>query len=133
VRKVVIVIAIVLTVLCGGLGWTVYQWIDLGADLSRSSITREQFDAQREGTAQAQVLAALPEPLTDIADADLYAGDPGRKGAPAGASCVYYGISPMTADGPELWRFCFADGKLAEKSAVTIPAEKADKAGKAGK
>jgi hypothetical protein len=123
-RKAVIVIAIALTVLCGGLGWTAYQWIDTGLDLSRSSITREQFDAQREGTAQTQVLAALPEPLADIEDKDLYGGDPGRNGAPAGTACVYYGISPITGQGPELWRFCFADGKLAEKSAVTISEEK---------
>ncbi|MEV4278835.1 hypothetical protein [Actinoplanes xinjiangensis] len=121
-RKIIIVVAIVLTVMCGGLGWVAYQWIGLGVELNRSSLTREQFDAQKEGTAQSRVLAALPAPLTDITDKDLYPGDPGRKGAPAGASCVYYGISPVTEDGPELWRFCFVDGKLAEKSAVTIGA-----------
>jgi hypothetical protein len=123
-RNVVIVIAIVLVVMCGGLGWAAYQLLDTGLELSKASITREQFDAQREGTAQATVLAALPAPLTGIEDKDLYPGDAGRKGAPAGASCVYYGISPITGEGPELWRFCFVDGKLAEKSAVTIPDEK---------
>ncbi|GIE35407.1 hypothetical protein Ait01nite_084520 [Actinoplanes italicus] len=123
-RNVVIVIAIVLAVMCGGLGWAVYQLFDTGLELSKASITREQFDAQREGTPQATVLAALPAPLTGIEDKDLYGNDPGRKGAPAGASCVYYGISPITGEGPELWRLCFVDGKLAEKSALTIPDEK---------
>lgn len=116
-RKVGIVIAVVLTVLCGGLGWTAYQWFDLARDLSESSITKEIFDAQKQGALQADVMKALPEPLTDIDEKDL-----GREGAPAGASCVYYGIDPMTGEGPDLWRFCFTDGKLAEKSAVTIPA-----------
>lgn len=120
-RKVLIVVAIVLTVLCGGVGWTVYQWIDLGRELSQASITRAQFDAQRTGTPRAQVLATLPAPLTDITDEELYGGDPGRNGAPSGASCVYYGIDPVTVDGPDLWRLCFVDGALAEKSAVTIP------------
>ncbi|MEU8660711.1 hypothetical protein [Actinoplanes philippinensis] len=123
-RKVLIGIAVVLTVLCGGLGWVAYRWIDAGLDLSKASITRAEFDAQKEGTAQAQVLTALPEPLADIEEKDLYGDDSGRKGAPAGATCVYYGISPLTGDGPDLWRFCFVDGKLAEKSAVTIPAQR---------
>jgi hypothetical protein len=123
-RKVLLVIAAVLVVLCGGLGWTAYRWIDTALDLNRAAITREQFDAQKEGTARSQVLAELPEPLSGIEDKDLYPGDPGRKGAPAGASCVYYTVSPITGEGPELWRFCFVDGKLGEKSAVTIPAEK---------
>ncbi|SDT42213.1 hypothetical protein [Actinoplanes derwentensis] len=122
-RKAGIVIAIVLTVICGGLGWTVYQWIGLGKELAEASITREQFDAQKEGTARSQVLAALPTPLGDVTDQELYPGDPGRQGAPAGASCVYYGISPLTGEGPDLWRFCFVDGALAEKSAVAIPAQ----------
>ncbi|BEL06106.1 hypothetical protein Q0Z83_042970 [Actinoplanes sichuanensis] len=117
-RKALIVIAVVLVVLCGGLGWTAYQWIDAGLDLSKASITRAQFDAQKEGTAQSQVLAALPEPLNDIDENDL------RTGAPAGAACVFYGISPITGEGPDLWRFCFVDGELAEKSAVTIPAQR---------
>ncbi|GAA1610468.1 hypothetical protein [Actinoplanes couchii] len=122
-RKAGIVVAIVLAVLCGGLGWTVYQWVDLGKELTESSITRDVFDAQKEGAAQATVTAALPEPLSDISEKELYADDPTRKGMPAGASCVYYGISPIGSEGADLFRFCFVDGKLAEKSGVTIPGE----------
>ncbi|WP_433789103.1 hypothetical protein [Actinoplanes sp. CA-252034] len=121
-RKAGIIIAIVLTILCGGVGVTVYRWIDLGRDLAEASITRAQFDAQREGTPQTQVMAALPEPLGDVTDEELYAGDPGRNDMPAGASCVYYGIEPITGTGPDLWRLCFVDGTLADKRAVTIPA-----------
>ncbi|HWS38790.1 MAG TPA: hypothetical protein VN408_39385 [Actinoplanes sp.] len=116
-RKVGIVIAVVLTVICGGLGWTAYQWFDTFKELDEAAITQTVFDAQKEGTAQADVLKALPEPLTDIDEKEL-----GRDGVPTGASCVYYTIDPMTGEGPDLFRFCFADGKLAEKSAVTIPA-----------
>jgi hypothetical protein len=122
-RTLVIIIAVVMLVLCGGFGWIAYQWIDTGLELKRTGITREQFDEQKEGTAQGQVLAALPQPLSDIEDEELYPGDPGRNGAPAGATCVYYTVSPITGEGPELWRFCFVDGVLAEKSAVTIPAQ----------
>ncbi|WP_158603502.1 hypothetical protein [Micromonospora radicis] len=120
-RKTGIIITIVLVVLCGGLGWTVYQMYDLGRELLGAGVTRDQFDAQQEGTAEAAVRAALPDPLTDISDKDLYRNDPGRQGMPAGASCVYYTIKPIEADGPDLWRLCFVDGKLAEKSAITIP------------
>lgn len=116
-RKVGIVLAIVLTVLCGGLGWTAYQWFDTFKELGEAGITQSVFDAQKEGAAQADVMKALPEPLTDIDEKDL-----GSEGVPAGASCVYYTIDPMTGEGPDLFRFCFTDGKLAEKSAVTIPA-----------
>lgn len=120
-RKVGIIIAAVLVVLCGGLGWTAYQAFALVKEVIEAGVTREQFDAQQIGTPEADVRAALPEPLTGITDKDLYGDDPDKGGMPAGASCSYYTIEPIETEGPELWRFCFVDGALAEKSAITIP------------
>ncbi|TCB98390.1 hypothetical protein E0H26_08370 [Micromonospora zingiberis] len=120
-RKAGIIIAVVLVVLCGGLGWAAYQAFALGKELVEAGVTREQFDAQQDGTREADVRAALPEPLTGIKDKDLYGDDPGRRGMPAGASCIYYTIKPIEDSGPDLWRFCFVNGVLAEKSAITIP------------
>ncbi|WP_433531347.1 hypothetical protein ACQPYA_04345 [Micromonospora sp. CA-263727] len=120
-RKFGIVIAVLLVVLCGGLGWTAYQAFALGKEVLRAGITQEQFDAQQEGTPETGVRAALPEPLTGMNDKDLYPGDPGKKGMPANASCIYYTIKPIEESGPDLWRFCFVNGTLVEKSAITIP------------
>jgi hypothetical protein len=120
-RKVAIIVTAVLVVLCGGLGWTVYQAVALGKEIIEAGVTRELFDAQQIGTPEADVRAALPTPLTGITDKDLYGNDPDKLGMPAGASCSYYTIEPFDTEGPELWRFCFVDGALAEKSAITIP------------
>ncbi|GAA3725194.1 hypothetical protein GCM10022225_02630 [Plantactinospora mayteni] len=120
-RKVGIVVAVLVVVLCGGLGWAGYQTFALGKEILGAGVTREQFDAQKEGTPEADVRAALPEPLSSMNDKDLYRGDPGRHGMPADASCIYYTIKPIEDSGPDLWRFCFVNGALAEKSAITIP------------
>ncbi|GLY05074.1 hypothetical protein [Actinoplanes sp. NBRC 101535] len=120
-RKVAIIVTAVLVVLCGGLGWTGYQWFNLGRELVDAGVTQEQFDAQKVGADEKTVRDALPEPLSDIAEKDLYGDDQGRNGAPAGSSCVYYTFAPLEDAGPDLWRFCFADGKLAEKSGQSIP------------
>ncbi|WFE28855.1 hypothetical protein O7623_06610 [Solwaraspora sp. WMMD791] len=120
-RKVAIVVAVVVVVLCGGLGWIAYQAVDLGREIIEAGVSRDEFAVQRVGTPEAEVRAALPEPLSDIKDHELYGDDPDKLGMPAGASCVYYTITPFEAEGPDLWRFCFVDGALAEKSAITIP------------
>ncbi|BCJ55378.1 hypothetical protein Asp14428_68530 [Actinoplanes sp. NBRC 14428] len=120
-RKALIVVAVVLAVVCGGLGLIVYRAVDLGRELVKTGVTQQQFDAQKVGAPEAAVRAALPEPLTDLSDEELYPGDPGRGGLPAGATCIYHTIKPFPADGAELWRFCFADGKLVKKSPLTIP------------
>ncbi|MDY7084948.1 MAG: hypothetical protein SYR96_07570 [Actinomycetota bacterium] len=121
-RKGLIVIAVLGFVLCGGLGFGVWRVIDLGREIIATGVTKQEFDAQQKGTPEADVRAALPEPLSDISDKDLYGGEPAKFGVPAGASCIYHTIKPLPdPEGPELYRFCFVDGKLAEKNAVTIP------------
>ncbi|MDP9796123.1 hypothetical protein J2S43_004635 [Catenuloplanes nepalensis] len=121
-RKVAIVVGIVLVVLCGGVGWFAWQAYDLGRQLVDASITQQQFDAQKEGTAEADVRAALPAPLSGLQDTDLYGDDPAKQGMPAGASCVYYGVKPLQDAGEQpMWRLCFVGGTLAEKSRITLP------------
>ncbi|MDQ0370030.1 hypothetical protein [Catenuloplanes indicus] len=121
-RKVAIVVSIVLVVLCGGVGWFAYQAYDLGKQLVDASITQQQFDAQQVGTPETEVRAALPAPLENLTDQDLYGDDPARQGMPAGASCIYYGVKPLTDAGRQpMWRLCFVGGALAEKSRITLP------------
>lgn len=121
-RKAGIIIAVVLVVLCGGVGFFAYRAYDIGKDIVEAGITQEQFDAQKQGATEQEVRAALPEPLGGVTDKDLYGDDPGKQGMPAGASCVYYTVKPL-GEGAEqpMWRFCFVDGKLAEKSRLTLP------------
>ncbi|BCJ59177.1 hypothetical protein [Micromonospora endophytica] len=120
-KKVGIGIAVVLAVLCSGLGFSAYQLFATGKEMIKAGITRQQFDAQQVGAPETQVRAALPDPLTDLPDKDLYAGDPGKKGMPEGASCIYYSLALSEENGPDLWRFCFVNGTLAEKTSLTIP------------
>jgi hypothetical protein len=120
-RKLGIVIGIVLVVMCGGLGWTAYQTFALGKEIVEAGVTQQQFDAQKVGTPEKDVRDALPAPLTDMRDKDIYGDDSGKKGMPAGASCIYYTIKPLSDTGPDLWRFCFVGGSLAEKNSLVIP------------
>ncbi|MCO8273788.1 hypothetical protein M1L60_24630 [Actinoplanes sp. TRM 88003] len=120
-RKGLVITAVIGFVLCGGLGVVVWQLVDLGKEIVASGVTREQFDAQKKGAAEADVRAALPPPLTDINEKDLYRNEPAKYGVPAGASCNYHTIKPIPDAGPELYRFCFVNGALAEKNTVTIP------------
>ncbi|MBL7253005.1 hypothetical protein [Paractinoplanes lichenicola] len=120
-KKAFIVIAVILVVFCGGVGWFVYQAFGLGKELVNAAVTQEQFDAQKVGAAEATVRAALPDPLTDLKDEDLYPGDPTRNGLPADAKCAYHPIKPIQGEGDELFRFCFAGGKLVKKNPLTIP------------
>ena len=123
-RKGLIITAVVGFVLCGGIGFGIWQVIDLGREIIASGVTKQEFDAQKKGTPEADVRAALPEPLTDISDKDLYNGRPADFGVPAGASCIYHTIKPLPEPGgPELYRFCFVGGALAEKNTVTIPGD----------
>ncbi|GAA2686955.1 hypothetical protein [Actinoplanes palleronii] len=120
-RKVVIVLAIVIAVLCGGIGLTGYRAWTTGKDLLDAGITKRQFDAQKAGAPETAVRAALPDPIDPMPDEDVYGDDPGRAGMPDGASCVYYTLKPIEASGPDLWRFCFAGGLLVQKKALTLP------------
>lgn len=121
-RKVGIVIAVVLVVLCGGVGFFAYRAYDLGKEIVEAGITQEQFDAQKEGAKEADVRSVLPEPLGNVTDKELYGDDPGRQGMPAGASCIYYTVKPLENAGENpMWRLCFVGGALAEKSRITLP------------
>lgn len=121
-RKVLLIIVGVVVVVCGVGGWFAYRAVRLGRDLAKSSISQQQFDGQRLGSAETTVRDALPAPLGNVDERDIYGkNDPGRQGRPAGASCVYYAVKPLTGgkDGP-LFRFCFAGGKLAEKKQIRV-------------
>ncbi|MDR7274241.1 hypothetical protein [Catenuloplanes atrovinosus] len=120
-KKIGIAVAIVLVVLCAGVGWLGWNGYNIGRQIVEAGVTQEQFDAQKEGTPESQVRAALPEPLRDVKDEDLYGDDPGKQGMPAGASCVYYTVKPLSEGAEQpMWRFCFVDGALAEKSRITV-------------
>jgi hypothetical protein len=120
-RKVLLIVVGVVVVLCGVGGWFGYRAVHLGREIARSSITQQQFDAQRVGNAETAVRDALPAPLKNVDEKDIYGRDSSEQGRPAGADCVYYAIKPLTKskDGP-MFRFCFAAGKLAEKKQIQV-------------
>jgi len=121
-RKALLIVLAVVVVVCGVGGFFVYRTVEVGREIGRSSITQEQFDAQRPGAAETAVRDALPVPLKDADDQDIYGkDDPTAQGRPAGASCVYYAIKPLTKGGDRpLFRFCFAGGKLTEKKRIRV-------------
>jgi hypothetical protein len=119
-RKVLLIIAGVVVVVCGVGGWFVYQAVDTGREISRASITQQQFDAQRVGSDETTVRDALPTALPDD-EKTIYGSDPTRQGRPEGATCAYYAVKPITEgkDRP-LFRFCFTGGQLTEKKQIRI-------------
>lgn len=121
-RKVLLIIVGVVVVICGAGGFFGYRAIHLGREIAESSITQQQFDAQRLGGAETTVRDALPVPLKNVDEKDIYGkDDPTKQGRPAGASCIYYGFKPITkAKDRPMFRFCFADGKLAEKKQIRV-------------
>jgi len=121
-RKVLLIIAGVVVVVCGVGGFFGYRAVKLGREIAKSSITQQQFDAQRVGGDETAVRDALPTPMKDVDERDLYAkNDPADQGRPSGASCIYYAIKPLSKgkDRP-MFRFCFTDGKLAEKKRIRV-------------
>ncbi|GLY97529.1 hypothetical protein [Actinoplanes sp. NBRC 103695] len=124
-RKVLPIVLGVGVVLCGAGGWFAYRAYDLGTDIAESSITQAEFDTQQLGGAETTVRDALPVPLKDIDERDLYGtNDPTEQGKPAGASCVYYMVKPLTeGKGRPMFRFCFAGGKLTEKKQIRVVGE----------
>jgi hypothetical protein len=93
---------------------------DRQREISRSSITQQQFDALRVGTDETMVRDTLPTPLKDDEDT-IYGDDPTRQGKPAGATCAYYALKPLTeSKNRPLFRFCFAGGELTEKKQIRI-------------
>jgi hypothetical protein len=121
-RKVLLIIAGVVVVVCGVGGFFAYRLLHIGREIAESSITRQQFDAQHLGGAETTVRDALPVPLDNVGDQYLYGkNDPTAQGRPAGASCIYYTVKPLSEgkDRP-MFRFCFTGGKLAEKKQIRI-------------
>ena len=88
-----------------------YQGYRAVQEVQESSITQNDFQAQKVGTEESEIRSALPEPLPD--------GDSvGTE--PAGSTCIYYLRSPLLSDdGKPMFRFCFQDGELIEKKGLT--------------
>lgn len=121
-RKALLIIVGVVVVVCGVGGFIGYRVWHIGREVIEASITQQQFDAQRVGGAEPAVRDALPVPLKNVKDQDLYGkNDPTAQGRPAGASCIYYAVKPLT-DGKDrpMFRFCFTGGKLAEKKQIRV-------------
>jgi hypothetical protein len=123
-RKVLLILLAVVLVLCGAGGYLGYRVFDTGRDFFEATITQQQFDAQAVGAAETSVRAALPAPLTDLSDADIYGeNDAAQQGRPAGASCMYYGVKPLDSAGDgdlPMFRFCFQGGRLTEKKKIFL-------------
>lgn len=121
-RKVLLIVLGVAVVGCGAGGFFIYRAVDVGSQISKSSVTQAQFDAQQLGAAETAVRDALPVPLKDVNEEDIYGkNDPTAQGKPAGSSCVYYGVKPLTEGGDRpMFRFCFAGGKLTEKKRIRV-------------
>jgi hypothetical protein len=119
-RKVLLIIAGVVVLVCGVGGWFGFQALNTGREITRSSITQEQYDAQRVGSDETTVRDTLPTPLPDD-DKTIYGDDPTMQGKPADATCAYYPVKPITeGKNRPLFRFCFAGGKLTEKKQIRI-------------
>jgi hypothetical protein len=84
----------------------------------KAKITQQQFDGVQVGQAETSVRKALPAPLGRDFTADDEAT---KRDVPPGAECIYYRTdqSPESSGTP-LFRFCFRDGKLADKRMVRL-------------
>jgi hypothetical protein len=120
-RKGLLIVAGVLVVLCGAGGWMVYSFMSVGKQITESSLTQAEFDAQKVGAEEVKVRDALPEAM-ESDEKEIYGdADPSMQGKPAGSTCAYYVVKPLTESGEKpLFRFCFADGKLAEKKQIRV-------------
>ncbi|MGG8408138.1 hypothetical protein ACM614_16775 [Streptomyces sp. 12297] len=94
------------------LGFGIFAFVGAADE---SMIDRQVYDAVKTGDAESEVRAKLPEGDNFITDA-LKGGGPAQ---PAGATCVWYAIADDSAGSgaEDVFRFCFKDGKLAQKSA----------------
>jgi hypothetical protein len=121
-RKILLIVVGVAVVVCGVGGFFVYRAASIGREISRSSITQAQFDAQRLGVAETTARDALPVPLENSKEKDIYGtNDPTKQGKPDGSACIYYAVKPLTKGGDRpMFRFCFAGGKLTEKKRIKV-------------
>jgi hypothetical protein len=98
---------------CGGGGYLAYRWVD------DAGVPAATFDAIVVGAPQAQTLQSLPESV-ELPAEDVYAaGDTDRSAMPAGADCRHYLPQDLPpGDGAQVYRVCFAAGKVVEKKTV---------------
>jgi hypothetical protein len=105
-------------IMCGGAGWALLRYID------NAGVSAATFEAITVGASEEQTRTSLPDAY-ELPASEVYAPtDTGRSGMPAGAACHHY-ISQDERPGPEsqVYRVCFAGGKVVEKKTVVIPAE----------
>jgi hypothetical protein len=104
-------------VVCGGGGYAAYRWFD------NAGISAATFEQIAVGAPEAATRKKLPE-MYEIPAADVYAsGDTDRSAMPAGADCRHYVPQDLdTGAETQVYRVCFAEGKVLEKKTVVMTA-----------
>jgi hypothetical protein len=119
-KKLAIVAGVVLVgglVVCGGGGYAVYRFID------DAGVPAATFDAVTVGSPENQTRQNLPDSV-ELPASEVYAStDTGRSGWPAGADCRHYLPQDLpSGDGTQVYRVCFAHGRVVEKKIVAVTA-----------
>lgn len=114
--KIVLLSIAGLVVLCCGGGLIGVKFFI--AKAKAASISPATFDAIQIGQAEADVRRRMPA-KDSIAKDSLGGQEPP---VPAGSKCAYaLSSATVTEWSPTVYRFCFADGRLVEKRAITAP------------
>ena len=114
--KIVLLSIAGLVVLCCGGGLIGVKFFIARA--KAASISPATFDAIQTGQAEADVRKRMP--AKDSIAKDSLGGQEPR--VPAGSKCAYaLSSTTVTEWSPTVYRFCFADGRLVEKRAITAP------------
>jgi hypothetical protein len=93
-------------VVCGGLGFSVYNYVE-------SAISPQTYQQIKTGDTQDRVRELTGGDSTAAREA----GQAEQPAAPAGTTCEY-----ALAEGFEsVFRFCFKDGRLAQKDEIRTP------------
>lgn len=112
---------------CGAVGAVFLVLLGIGGWLLYGSyrdafIERKEYDAVKPGTSEVEVRRALPDGdsfFTAILAGDM---DRGAPAVPEGARCLRL-LSAETAERTDevvVFRFCFRDGALTEKTSYTV-------------
>ncbi|MEV7416780.1 hypothetical protein [Streptomyces sp. NPDC089919] len=102
------VAAVIGLVLLGVVG---FGAVKLFGYVQDSMIDPKVYEAVKEGDAESAVRGKLPAPDDNLLTSALKDGGPAE---PAGSVCVWY-LSDRD-DSDQVFRFCFKDGKLAQKA-----------------